>query len=233
MQIIPVIDLKNGQVVHAVKGNRADYAPVNSKLCKSPDIVRVIDAYLKLHDFDTFYIADLNAITGGETIHQSLLATVMKQYPKIKFWIDSGRQAEARKIYCNQSNFLAVVGSESLLDQDLEQTGYLPEEFVLSLDYSAGGRLGSRLIFDNPEFWPKNVIIMTLAQVGSNLGPDFAKLEDYQRRYPDKRFIAAGGIRNVQDLLDLKRIGIDRALIASALHAGALTAKDLRQLVSA
>ncbi|MBE0436236.1 MAG: nickel transporter, partial [Methylomicrobium sp.] len=221
MQIIPVIDLKDHHVVHAVRGNRSEYAPVRSSLCKEPDIDRVIEAFLSLYDFKVFYIADLNAITACESVHQSLLLDVFSRYPDRQFWVDSGNYAVQRqRHYQGFANYLPVIGSESLIDDDVEHIERLPEDFVLSLDYSANGRLGSPLIFENPKLWPNAIIIMTLAQVGSELGPDFAKLDYYCREFPEKRIIAAGGIRHKQDLFELQKIGVNDVLIASALHSG-------------
>jgi phosphoribosylformimino-5-aminoimidazole carboxamide ribotide isomerase len=41
MRIIPVVDLQNGVVVRAVKGERERYLPLESALCRSSDPVRV------------------------------------------------------------------------------------------------------------------------------------------------------------------------------------------------
>ncbi|MGD7036517.1 HisA/HisF-related TIM barrel protein [Methylotuvimicrobium buryatense] len=231
MQIIPVIDLKDHHVVHAVRGNRAEYAPVCSSLCKEPSIDRVIEAFLSLYDFKVFYIADLNAITACESVHQSLLLDVFSRYPDRRFWVDSGNHGVQRH-YQGCANYLPVIGSESLIDDDVEHIERLPDDFVLSLDYSANGRLGSSLIFDNPKLWPNAIIIMTLAQVGSELGPDFAKLDYYCREFPEKRIIAAGGIRHKQDLVELQKIGVNDVLIASALHSGALSENDIKQIAN-
>jgi len=43
MKIIPVIDLKDGVVVHAKQGHREHYQPINTDLCKSSDIFQVIE----------------------------------------------------------------------------------------------------------------------------------------------------------------------------------------------
>ena len=68
---------------------------------------------------------------------------------------------------------------------------------------------------------------MTLERVGSNQGPDLNKLTEFCRQYPDKNFIAAGGIRNKQDLIALCEVGIHQALVASALHSGTIKAEDI------
>ena len=39
-----------------------------------------------------------------------------------------------------------------------------------------------------------------------------------------------GGIRNTADLQALKQVGVQQALIASALHSGAISRKDIKNL---
>jgi phosphoribosylformimino-5-aminoimidazole carboxamide ribotide isomerase len=56
------------------------------------------------------------------------------------------------------------------------------------------------------------------------------KLNGFCRRYPHKQFIAAGGIRNVADLQALKQIGVQQALVASALHSGMIGREEIKTL---
>ncbi|MGZ5030500.1 MAG: HisA/HisF-related TIM barrel protein, partial [Methylobacter sp.] len=111
MKIIPVIDLKNGVVVHARQGNREHYEPINTGLCKSSDIFQVIEAFLGVYEFDNFYIADLNAITHQGN-HDQLIADVLVRYPQITFWVDKGYQKYG-EFMPTASNILPVLGSES------------------------------------------------------------------------------------------------------------------------
>jgi phosphoribosylformimino-5-aminoimidazole carboxamide ribotide isomerase len=71
---------------------------------------------------------------------------------------------------------------------------------------------------------------MTLARVGSNTGVDSEKLRFYQQTYPQIEFIAAGGVRNIADLQQLKAIGINSVLVASALHTKAISKADIANL---
>ncbi|MEW8382346.1 MAG: nickel transporter, partial [Candidatus Thiodiazotropha taylori] len=64
MKLIPVIDLMNGIVVRAIRGQRQSYLPSSTPLCQSSQPEAVISALLSLYPFDTLYIADLDAITG-------------------------------------------------------------------------------------------------------------------------------------------------------------------------
>lgn len=63
MEIIPVIDLKNGVVVAAQKGKRDNYQPIQSLLCQSSTIESVVEGFLSINAFKIIYIADLDAIT--------------------------------------------------------------------------------------------------------------------------------------------------------------------------
>jgi len=228
MKIIPVIDLKNGVVVHAQQGKRDQYQPINTGLCASPDIYQVIDAFLGLYDFDTFYIADLNAITGQGN-HDALIIDVLTFFPHITFWLDQGYRQYDPDLKL-PGNMLPVLGSESYSDDTLSEMKAFNNNFILSLDYSAANLLGAKQIFINQDLWPDNIIIMTLDRVGSHAGPDLERLNDFCRRYPTKNFIAAGGIRNKQDLMALDEAGIKQALLASALHAGEIAGDDIANL---
>ncbi|MDR2707803.1 MAG: HisA/HisF family protein, partial [Nitrososphaerota archaeon] len=63
MNVIPVIDVLNGIVVHAVRGNREEYKPLQSLLTFSVDPVEVATVF-KLQGFSTLYLADIDAIQG-------------------------------------------------------------------------------------------------------------------------------------------------------------------------
>lgn len=230
MEIIPVIDLKDGRAVYAIKGKRADYLPIKTELCRSCDPLDVVADYMKLGNFKRIYIADLNSIMGQGN-NDELLNRIIGLFPYINFWVDKGFKKTS---FPSKStvNYVSVIGSESLQESHLKSLEKYPVSFVLSLDYSSKGRMGPDKLFTDEKFWPKNIIIMTLGQVGRNDGPDFQKLEYFRIRYPDKNFIAAGGVRNMADLLKLKKMGIKKALVASALHLKSISAKDINYLRS-
>ena len=228
MKIIPVIDLKDGVVVHAQQGNREHYQPINSHLCQSSDIYQVINAFLRIYDFDTFYIADLNAITH-QGDHDSLVNEVLAFFPEKIFWIDKGYQRHTQKSKANGQS-VPVLGSECYRDETIAELNDFNKHFILSLDYSLNGELGAKSLFVNSDWWPDTIIVMTLVRVGSNQGADLDKLTAFCRQYPGKNFVAAGGIRNIDDLKALQQIGVQQALIASALHSGAIGYEELQKL---
>jgi phosphoribosylformimino-5-aminoimidazole carboxamide ribotide isomerase len=225
MKIIPVIDLKEGQVVHAREGKRDQYEPIKTQLCESADIFQIIQAFVTIYRFDTIYIADLNAISFKGN-HNLLINQVLVSFPELIFWIDQGYQCIGEKLTC-PDNYIPVLGSESYRDDNIFELGNYANKFVLSLDFSTTEPLGAESLFSSPELWPDTVIIMTLDRVGSHKGPDLVKLTEFCEQYQNKNFVAAGGIRHQQDLIALSEIGIEHALIASALHAGTLSADEV------
>ena len=224
MKLIPVIDLKDGIVVHAKFGHRDGYQPIQSVLSNQPDIYSILNGFLRMHAFDTLYIADLNAITrsGNNT---ALIHQVLNDFPSITFWIDAG------KILPQEfpKNYIPILGSEYI---DIHCATYLTQfnhEFILSLDHGVvGERLGATELWREPNYWAKEVIIMTLARVGSSQGVASKELQHFNEAHPNKQFIAAGGVRNMNDIDILKKYNVKAVLLASAFHLGAITAENLK-----
>jgi len=225
MQIIPVIDLKDNLVVHAIRGDRANYQAIHqhSVLTDSSDIHAVLAGFQKVYPFKTFYIADLNAITGcGD--HNEMIHQLAQTHPDIEFWLDDGSQVSA--IVGDPPNLTSVIGTESQQSEPSSTS----QKFILSLDFKNQQPAGLSAWFSKSQFWPTDVIVMTLNRVGSNSGPDFDKLTELKRSHPNTHFIAAGGVRGKTDLLKLKNMDIQGALLATALHSGAISEQDIKNL---
>ncbi|MDD4915757.1 MAG: HisA/HisF-related TIM barrel protein [Methylococcales bacterium] len=222
MQIIPVIDLKDGLVVHAVRGDRQHYRPIHleSALTRRSDIDSVMAAFLRFHAFQTFYIADLNAICGDGD-HTGLIRELLAAYPHLDFWIDNGSRL-ADLDTPRPKNHTAVIGTESQ-----PRAGGSRHDYILSLDYKLEQASGDPAWFSDAGLWPERVIVMTLSRIGSHAGPDFEKLRALSGRHPGKQFVAAGGIRHAEDLSKLADMGIHAALLATALHRGLICAADI------
>ena len=72
--------------------------------------------------------------------------------------------------------------------------------------------------------------MLDLARVGSGEGPDVALLGELHARFPDVELLAGGGVRDAADLRALAGAGASGALVATALHGGAIGAGELRAL---
>ena len=60
--IVPVLDLKGGEVVHARAGERERYLPIRSRLAAGSAPAAVVDGLLSVAPFRRIYIADLDAL---------------------------------------------------------------------------------------------------------------------------------------------------------------------------
>ena len=232
MLIIPVIDLKNGQAVHAVGGKRAQYEPLSTRLCPSADPLEVAQAYLDFYPFTTLYIADLDAIekTGS---HHVTVERLLQQFPELSVWLDAGfSQFNALEAWTHNPRLRPVLGSESYSQANLVRAilaQYTAQNPLLSLDYKNGRFLGPKELLDDPTTWPDEIILMQLDRVGTNQGPN-TKLPP-ESTPKGKRFYAAGGVRDKADLEQLAAAGYAGVLVASALHDGRLSKNDIAELM--
>jgi phosphoribosylformimino-5-aminoimidazole carboxamide ribotide isomerase len=230
MEIIPVIDLLNSQVVRAQRGERGSYQPIRSSLCTSSDPLEVIHGLLELYPFRSLYIADLDAILeSGDNF--GIVAAVREKFPSMDLWVDAGMRQPGEMHRAMELKIRPVIGSERLetLDQYLrllESPG--SDGAVLSLDFGHNGFLGPSGLLVQAELWPQQVICMTLSRVGSYGGPESETLGWLHKRVGQRRLFAAGGIRDGQDVSRLKNQGIAGALVASALHDGKISAAQLQ-----
>ncbi len=227
--IVPVLDLKGGQVVHARAGDRSRYLPVQSKLAAGSEPRAVLDGLLSLAPFRRVYIADLDAIEGRGD-HRGHIGELARHYPTVAFWLDAGFAGAAEAAAALAEGATPVLGSESLPDEQalIEAVRRLgTAKCVLSLDYRGERFVGPAAIEARPELWPDQVIAMTLSRVGGGAGPDTTRLAALRRIAGARHLFAAGGVRDAADLDRLAAMGLAGVLVASALHDGRLTAAAL------
>ena len=116
MKLIPVVDLLNGEVVHARKGQRSHYLPLQSSLCQGAQPETVVGALLDLYPFRTLYIADLDAIQRRGS-HADAIARIRRRFPRLELWVDSGIGDEPTlQRWIDAGLGTPVLGSESLVD---------------------------------------------------------------------------------------------------------------------
>jgi phosphoribosylformimino-5-aminoimidazole carboxamide ribotide isomerase len=245
MRLIPVIDLLNGQVVHAVKGDRAKYSPIRSVLCDNPNPTRIARAFRDTLGLHELYIADLNAIQNGNpSTHLDIIASLASR-ERIDIILDAGiSTAQDARFWFDRSIHKIIVGSETLscisAIQKLPAT-IGPSRLVFSLDTRAG-----KLISRCAEFsvllptqalkllddagW-EEVVLLDLGKVGSGEGFDRATVRGMQTSFPHMKMLVGGGIANLEDLVELKSMGIAGVLAATSLHRGTVTPHDVSVLL--
>src|SRR5215813_4532696 len=225
--IIPALDLKDGLVVHASSGARADYRPIETPLGPADDPVTIARALLAIAGSRTLYIADLDAIEGVGN-HFELCRDLASALPHNDLWIDAGFSNVTDCAFWLPLGATLVIGSEGLAFAEdwQELRASFGESLVLSLDYGAEGQRGPASVFAEPAHWPERIITMSLDRVGTGNGPDIARLRDVVDQAGSRSVYASGGMRSMGDLEAAAEAGAGGALIATALHRGAVTQKE-------
>ena len=234
MQMIPVIDLLGGVVVRGIGGRRDEYRPIVSQIVDNAQPAAVASAFVKM-GFDTVYVADLDAIMGGQPSwnHYQAIADA-----GLKMWIDAGVRAVEQARELTRFAESVVIGSETLVQsQDLAtMLDELSDRTIFSLDLKNGKVLTSVAEWQSLPavevarqviaLGARRLIVLDLAKVGERQGVGTEALcRDIRALNGELRLIAGGGVRDAADLESLARAGCDGALVASALHDGRLSVR--------
>ncbi len=243
MNIIPVIDLLDGQVVHAVRGEREKYRPVMSVLAAGSDPMDIANALIAETGCSEIYIADLNAILKKGSNRDTIARIGDKT--GISLLVDAASfDAESAVAAKNSGADTVILGSETFAD--LEEFSAIiklipPDELLFSIDIS-GGRVLSRsdelrgidpvdAIHVLSEKGIHRFILLTLDMVGSGEGPDIEIIKSARMEFPRHTLISGGGVKYASHLEQLIKAGADGVLIASSLHKGWLSAKDIKDTI--
>jgi len=228
MLIIPVIDLSNGVVVHAVRGKRELYQPITSAICDSYNPESILSAFLELYPFKIIYIADLDAIQGKKN-HSRIINKFAENYKECEFWVDAGlKHVRAKKSDYVGKNIKLILGSENNISlTEYQNIINSKPEILLSLDFNENGLINNSYLLDNASNWPKRVMIMMLHLVGSNSGFDENILANILEINKHSEIYVAGGIRNSNDIKSLHLKNIHGCLVATILHQQKITKEEL------
>jgi phosphoribosylformimino-5-aminoimidazole carboxamide ribotide isomerase len=239
MRIVPVLDLVNGRAVHAVRGQRAAYAPVRSVLADTADPEALARAFRQRLGCDACYVADLDAIAGRGD-HGAAIGGIAAQ--GVAVWLDAGvaTAADATRAL-GHGAARVVVGTETLRDPaDLPAIAAASPAVILSLDLRDGRLLGGAPAVQRCEpvalaaaAWDAGVrafIVLDLARVGSGGGVSTETARRLRDALPGAEIVVGGGVRDAGDLHRLAAEGFDAVLVATALHTGAITRADLEAL---
>jgi phosphoribosylformimino-5-aminoimidazole carboxamide ribotide isomerase len=238
--VIPVIDLKSGAAVHAVRGERESYRPLRSKLVAGSDPLQVARAVRETLGLDELYVADLDAIAGGPG-HRDVVAALARE---ARVMVDAGvTEIAAVPQLLELGAARVVIGTETLADQsalELLRVKLRDAPLVLSLDLRAGrvlspdaelaGLGAAEALARLTPSGVREVIVLDLTRVGSGAGPDVGLVRELCARFPELELLAGGGVRDVADLRVLADAGATGALVATALHGGAIGPDELRAL---
>jgi phosphoribosylformimino-5-aminoimidazole carboxamide ribotide isomerase len=244
MIIIPVMDILNGIVVQRRTGPQK-YYKLESILTNSAEPMSVLCAIRDKIGCKTFYITDLNARhRNGDNLE---IINNISKLKDIRLLVDAGTNTPelARKLMEIGSSKV-VVGTKYLpnIERALEIIDAIGSDnvvFAVELEnykiYANSVEMRKidpiEMIKYLQNYGLRKFIIYELTNIGTGIGipSEFLKfLCRICEQLNNIQIFVGGGIRNMQDIITLKNIGVYGCLVGSALHNGAITKEDIQAL---
>ncbi|MDQ1262814.1 MAG: phosphoribosylformimino-5-aminoimidazole carboxamide ribotide isomerase [Euryarchaeota archaeon] len=222
MRCVFVLDILNGAVVHALRGERSRYEPISSfsRIVSDSEPLSVIQA---IHPKEV-YIADLNLLTcRGDN-----LSVINEISRSTKTLADTGISS-VKDLDLLSELVIPVLGTETASLSLIEAAAGKGRQIVVSIDMRMrrvlssdsclAGQTPIELLERLNHLDLKEVILLELDRVGTSSGLDIAFLEEAQR-VSENPLMLGGGVKDERDLALLEKIGFSGALVATAVHNG-------------
>ena len=238
MQVIPAIDLMKGKIVRLLRGD--------------PKTAKVYDQFgnpvetakkWKEEGARKLHIIDLDAAFGtGDNL--SVIAEIAETIT-LPIQVGGGiRKIEAVEKLLTMGISQVILGAFAFSDPKAVtqiQKRFGQETVIVALDNKEGKIMvegwktptasGIREALEKfTELEVKTFLVTSITKDGTLSGPDIDTLGE-ACQYPDVKIIAAGGIGGLNDLIALKRIGVEGAVIGKALYEGRFTLREALKTV--
>ncbi|NYT04781.1 MAG: nickel transporter [Methanomicrobiales archaeon] len=220
MKLILAMDLLGGQVVHGVGGNRRQYRPLDWGCASDTDPVRFLLDVAPRY----VYIADLDRITGAGDNDEAVRACA--GHVEACF-VDRGcRSPDEMR---SDDRITEVIGTETAGSDLSRYPGG-----ILSIDCRDGrvvpeGGDPVRLLRNVAEYPFSGFILLNISSVGTRTGVVAADVLEGLRNATTKPLFYGGGVASLSDLQALSDAGIDGAIVATAVHTGAIPLAMVRR----
>ena len=235
MRIIPAIDIINGECVRLSKG---DY---NQKTIYNSNVLDVAKNF-EDNGIQFLHLVDLDGAKQNRIINYKILKKISSQ---TNLTIDFGgglKSEEDIKIAFENGAKQVTLGSIAVKNPDLflkSLEKYGSEKIILGADarkekIAVSGWLEESqtniydFIKEKTESGIEYVISTDIDKDGMLEGPSFDLYEKIIGENPNIKLIASGGITSTNDLVQLKSLGCEGAIIGKALYENRITFNDLK-----
>lgn len=232
---IPAIDLSQGQSVRLYQGDFEQKTIINSNpLAQAQQIEAAGMQWL--------HLVDLDGAKAGNPQNLSAIQAILKN-TNLKVELGGGiRSLDQIETYLKLGITRVIIGSAainnpSIVKQAVDQFG--AEKIVVGVDgrnkmVATEGWLETSstsmadVITKMIGFGADTFIVTDIDKDGTMQGPNTELLVELQSQFRQANIIASGGIRDIDDLQNLKDAGIDSAVIGKALSNGGITLEQLK-----
>ncbi|MBQ7514160.1 MAG: 1-(5-phosphoribosyl)-5-[Prevotella sp.] len=234
IELIPAIDIINGQCVRLVKGDYAQKTVYGSPLDMAREFERIGFGRLHMVDLDG---AKSRHIVNGAVLQDIATAT--------RLTIDFGGGIKTdhdieEAFRCGAK--MVTIGSVAVTQPDLFMgwlEKYGAERIILGADVRNGKISINGWKEDSTEdLLPflkkyieagvKNVLCTEISKDGTLAGPAIDLYKRVMEAYPSLHLIASGGVSSIADIQALDTAGIPAVVFGKAIYEGRI---DLRELV--
>lgn len=240
LQLIPAIDLMNGKIVRLTRGE--------AKTAKFYDQFGTpVEAAKRWRDEGAgkLHIIDLDAAFGKGNNHE-VIADIAKNLA-LPIQVGGGiRSFEIAEKLFKTGTSQVILGALAFSDSPAIsklQSKFGVESVIVALDNKdgrimvEGWKTATELTVKEAlekftALGVQRVLITSIAQDGMLSGPDIKTLSEAVK-FPNAKVIAAGGIGSINDLIALKRVGVEGAVIGKALYEGRFTLKEAIKTIGA
>ena len=238
MQLIPAIDLMNGKIVRLTHGD-----PKTAKVYNQFGGPVETAKKWKAEGARKLHIIDLDAALGiGNNL--SVIADIVESVD-LPIQVGGGiREIGAVEKVLKLGVSQVILGALAFRDPKAVtqiQQRFGAESVIIALDNRDGKimiegwktvtALGMKEAVEKfAALGVKAFLVTSITKDGTLSGPDLDTLWE-ACQYPDVEVIAAGGIGGLNDLVALKRLGVEGAVIGKALYEGRFTLKEALKLI--
>jgi len=236
MRVIPAIDIINGKCVRLTKG---DYSTQKIYNENPLEVAKEFEA----NGIEFLHLVDLDGARSAHIVnHKALYQISSKTHLKIDF---GGGLKSNEDVTIAFENGAAQITGGSIAVQNEELFlswlgNYGPEKIILGAD--AKERMiatqGWLVSSDNDvieficAYFKKGisyVVCTDIAKDGMLEGPSIELYKDILQKI-NVHLIASGGVSSIDDLIKLKEIGCEAAIVGKAIYEGRISLKQLRTL---
>lgn len=231
MIILPAIDIIDGKPVRLYQG---DYG---KKEIVADDIFETAKSFQDT-GAEYIHLVDLDAAKSGSSENHELVIKIAKML-KIPVELGGGiRSFETIKYLLDNGVSRVILGTSAIEDEELlkKAVSEYHEKIAVGIDckdgkvYGRGWLEGSNLDYIDfakkmESIGVKNIIVTDISKDGTLEGPNVEMLKKLKETV-NIDITASGGIRDIQNIKDLKDIGLYGAITGKAIYAKTLSLKE-------
>ena len=234
IELIPAIDIINGQCVRLTKG---DY---DQKKVYNDDPAAVAKEFEQL-GFRLLHIVDLDGAKSKHIVNDAVLRSITTE---TKLIVDFGggikTEEDIEKAFEAGASMVTVgsiaVTKPALFIQWLDKYG--ADKMILGADVRNGMiSINGWKEDSKEELLPflkkyidagvKNVLCTEISKDGTLQGPAVTLYKEVMKAYPQLHLIASGGVSQKEDIEELEREGIPAVVFGKAIYEGRIDLKEL------